>query len=1113
MFDRRDRRRIHTIAALCFIFFLNPNLAWSTPIEEAKASRTLAKNGDFNAAIALSKKAAFQMEKKPGRYSSFLPYVYDDLASLHYKTGKLDEAEHYAAKAQEKIELLVSNKSQTRFGLAHITNTRATIAMARGEFRQAEVLYRSSYDIYKSSDQHRQQQVSVANNLANYYLEIADTTNAETLLLENIQVLQAKTGKRSNTEKLVEQYIKLTRLSMQRNQREELYRYLNQARRISKNDDKVKPKVTLLIAQVEIYDGDLISANRRLEDLTTSLENRITAMSIEEQLLAASSNFSLGNLLVLQGKLVEARPRYKKALELYRKRLHANHPAIARTIHGLAIVNKNLGFYGESEKLYQRAIEISKNTLGEEHPKLASSRLEYALLLSHMGRIADAKAQAKQAIEMLERHPDQELRKGLAYSALGFAHLAEENFIQAQQVFESGTTLIRQTRGDNSVDLPPGLIRLAEIHLAKGETEQAKSYINDAIEQLKRMGAYTPYGFIKALSVQADIFKREKEYEKAREVSTRYFGLLSDRLEIYSNSYINFALHEQKEVRPLFKAHIDHVIEAEKAATSNFLIFLIEKILDWISSIFNGMPGNKDAIGKETLRDLFEVAQYPHMSSTSASIKQMSARLKVQKNIADLLRNRENLVETWMTAEYNEIDAMAGESHKGADSATTSTKIIEQKIKAVDDKLFSAAPELAALIHPKPISLAEIQNLLDEDEALIIQLTEHNGSSVFYVDKYKINYQSTSLNTKQLTHAVDSIRHTVDLSRPDITYSNMPLFDTASAFLIYEKLFLPFEEEISRKRHIIFVPDRALQNLPPHLLLKKPFEVNPDHEIDYKALEFFGLSTAISIIPSPRALASLRQIQASTSSRAPFLGIGDPNLDSGKSTTRGEALTMALVEDELFNKKNPSILRSVFQSLPKTKTELTYISEILKSDPGDLLFGDQATESHVKALQLDKYQNVAFATHGLLAGEFNGLIEPALVLTPPEVATSTDDGLLMSSEIANLKFDAEWIILSACNTAGPDGRPGAEGLSGLAKSFFYAGARALLVSHWSIDSDSAAFLTTSMLKHASSTEHARKRKAEALMLAMRALSNQPQRHFAHPAFWAPFTVVGQGGYL
>ena len=113
---------------------------------------------------------------------------------------------------------------------------------------------------------------------------------------------------------------------------------------------------------------------------------------------------------------------------------------------------------------------------------------------------------------------------------------------------------------------------------------------------------------------------------------------------------------------------------------------------------------------------------------------------------------------------------------------------------------------------------------------------------------------------------------------------------------------------------------------------------------------------------------------------------------------------------------------------------------------------------------LARYRIIHFATHGLLAGETEdvaqSLAEPALLLTPPDVATERDDGLLTASEVARLKLDADWVVLSACNTAGGGEKGDAEALSGLARAFFYAGARALLVSHWYVDSHAAVILTT-----------------------------------------------------
>ena len=168
------------------------------------------------------------------------------------------------------------------------------------------------------------------------------------------------------------------------------------------------------------------------------------------------------------------------------------------------------------------------------------------------------------------------------------------------------------------------------------------------------------------------------------------------------------------------------------------------------------------------------------------------------------------------------------------------------------------------------------------------------------------------------------------------------------------------------------------------------------------------------------------------------------------------------------------------------------------------------TETRVRSMDLSEYSILAFATHGLVSGELKGLAEPALVLTPPDEGSEADDGLLTASEIATLDLNADWVILSACNTAAADGTPGAEGLSGMAKAFFYAGARALLVSHWSVNSEAAVAITTGMLgEMAGDPEIGRAEGLRRSMLAM--METEGKDHFAHPMFWAPFVVVGEGG--
>lgn len=167
-----------------------------------------------------------------------------------------------------------------------------------------------------------------------------------------------------------------------------------------------------------------------------------------------------------------------------------------------------------------------------------------------------------------------------------------------------------------------------------------------------------------------------------------------------------------------------------------------------------------------------------------------------------------------------------------------------------------------------------------------------------------------------------------------------------------------------------------------------------------------------------------------------------------------------------------------------------------------------ASESTVKRAPLSDYRVVYFATHGLVAGEVKGLAEPSLALTLPQQPSETDDGLLTASEVAQLKLNADWVVLSACNTIAGD-KPGAEALSGLARAFFYAGARALLVSHWAVESSAAMRLTTSTFDIMKKDPTLGR--AEALRRAMLGyLNDTSNTRNAYPAYWAPFVVVGEG---
>ena len=182
-----------------------------------------------------------------------------------------------------------------------------------------------------------------------------------------------------------------------------------------------------------------------------------------------------------------------------------------------------------------------------------------------------------------------------------------------------------------------------------------------------------------------------------------------------------------------------------------------------------------------------------------------------------------------------------------------------------------------------------------------------------------------------------------------------------------------------------------------------------------------------------------------------------------------------------------------------------------------MLFRSKANPTTVKKMDLTNRKIVMFATHGLVPGDLSGLGQPALALSAPDVTGNPADGLLTAEDILGLRLNADWVVLSACNTAAAQGA-GAEAVSGLGRAFFYAGTRALLVSNWPVESTSARELTTDLFRR--QVDNAGLARAEAMRQAMLALIDGPGLKgadgralfsYAHPIFWAPFSLVGDGG--
>jgi CHAT domain-containing protein len=351
------------------------------------------------------------------------------------------------------------------------------------------------------------------------------------------------------------------------------------------------------------------------------------------------------------------------------------------------------------------------------------------------------------------------------------------------------------------------------------------------------------------------------------------------------------------------------------------------------------------------------------------------------------------------------------------------------------------------------------------------------------------------------------------------------LFDLALSHHLYKHLLGPAEDLLRGKTHLIEVPYGVLTSLPLQVLITDgPVVVHPGLKdlAMFREAHWLIRRHAVSVIPSVSSLEGLRvHAKRHGERQRPLVGFGNPRFTTApvvaRSDKRGRSRSTIQVASAMRTRGFSSYWRGAevnltalrgLPELPETEQELKTVARSLGAPLRDLRFSTAATETAVKQMDLSAYRIVYFATHGLVAGEVQGLGEPALVLTPPDTPSALDDGLLTASEVAQLRLNADWVVLAACNTAAGD-TPGADALSGLARAFFQAGARALLVSHWRVGSEAAAKLTTSTFdQQRRAPDIGRAEALRRAMLAYMADSNDPWS--GHPGFWAPFSVVGEG---
>ena len=429
---------------------------------------------------------------------------------------------------------------------------------------------------------------------------------------------------------------------------------------------------------------------------------------------------------------------------------------------------------------------------------------------------------------------------------------------------------------------------------------------------------------------------------------------------------------------------------------------------------------------------------------------------------------------------------------------------LEKEFRELRVDVVKRFPEYSSLVQPWPLTVAQTQKLLKEDEALVAIQTGPESSLVWAVTAHGADWVEIEAGDAALAVEVKALRAGLEPAADGQPAS----FDIARAHRLYQVLLAPLSQALSGKKHVMVVAPGPLSSLPFHVLVTEPPRPGLSQAEALKEAQWLIRRHALSVLPSVQSLSALRKLAGSGIAVKPYFGIGNPELGSSAlapENARGkskEQVSLATLYRNGGAADLPLLL--TLSPLPETVGELRRVARTLGASEDSVVVGRAATKARLFSTPLHDYRVLHFATHGLVAGDLSGLQEPALVLTLPPQPAKAEDALLTASEVATLRLNADWAVLSACNTASGD-KVGADALSGLARAFFFAGARALLVSHWAVNSEAAVSLTTRTFGLLAQAPQLRR--AEAFQRAMLTLIEEGNP----PTYWAPFVIVGEGG--
>jgi CHAT domain-containing protein/Tfp pilus assembly protein PilF len=803
-----------------------------------------------------------------------------------------------------------------------------------------------------------------------------------------------------------------------------------------------------------------------------------------EHLSTGQCAANLGAVMFKQGRNAEAERLIDRALAIYRRTLPPGDWRIGIVLDNLAGVWRNQRRYGEAAQAYAQAIEILRKAYSDTHPDVGTALNNLALMHAETGRFSDAEREVTEALRIAEKaHGSGHVNVALVLNTMGYVQSLQGKRTDARASYSRAIDIVEKALGTEHPLLVGSATALGEVQLADGDAAGALA-----------------------------------SYQRAASISVKRRG------------------RPARSSRPIGRAGVDPFVGMVAARWQ-------------LETTDRGKPNAQKGSAKSAsaAEEALADAQLALQSEAGRTIAQLGARLGARiPALAALARERQDLVEEWGKTD-GALTAVLGKPADGrrqGDDAPFRRRLVEidARLDQIDALLAKDHAGFLELAMPRAVPAKELKALLRADEVLLAILPAASHVYVWLVTRNDVRWHRVELSEADLDRKVRTLRCGLDaaewweetrakrcaeLTGRSPTGDVLP-FDSMASVELYRALIEPFAAQIEG-RQLLIAAGGALSSLPLQVLMP---EVPKDGAL--AKARWLGLRHPMTTLPSIASLKTLRRDARASNAQRPYLGVGNPlligpNRDYSaawgaqsclasqlKRRTGSQPASMAdarsrggLVRGSVVDVEQVRLL----SPLPETRDELCSVSASAGASEQDLVMGSKATEKQLRDLNasgaLRSFRIVHFATHGLIAGEVPGLTEGALVMTPPAEAKGDEDGLLTASEIATFRLDADWVILSACNTAAGD-TLGAETFSGLARAFFHAGARSLLVSHWPVQSAAAVKLTSRALAEIRRSPGLSR--AEALRRSMAALvSDAADPNNAHPQTWAPFVVAGEGG--